>query len=126
LQVTHWHAQTLAAIYSELVFQMLLVTLTRLVMAEAAVNAGIMPNQLSFASSVAKVRQVLRIITSIPLSGWPAIYQEMVSQIQTYLIDIRPGRHYERDKGTCRKRRRSLFIMLMLCYLLKEKKICLT
>jgi len=59
LSVTHWHAETLPALYSELLFQILLVVLTRLVMAEAAIQSGISSNQLSFGRSLAKVKKAL-------------------------------------------------------------------
>jgi len=102
LQATQWHAYTLPAFFSELLFQMLLVTLTRLAMAEAAVKAGIAPRGLSFSHCLSDVKRVLTIIPFLPLSAWTRIYDELLERLKQHLIDIRPGRRYERDT---RKRR---------------------
>ena len=122
LQVTHWHAKTLPAIYSELLFQMLLVTLTRLVMSDAATCAGILPRQISFGRTVAKVKQVLSVIVAIPVSAWQKVYKELIEQIKKYQIDVRPERSYERDIGKRRKRSRSLTLLLVYWFRLMEKK----
>lgn len=102
LKATQWHARSLPAFWSELLFQMLLATLTRLAMAEAALKSGRLPQELSFSKSLAEVKRILLIIPLLPVSEWVRVSDELIQRLSTYLIDIRPGRRFERDT---RKRR---------------------
>lgn len=122
LSATHWHAKTLPAFYSELLFQMLLAVLTRLVMAEAAVQNGISPNQLSFGMSLANVKQALGMIVFLPVSEWEKIYSELIERIKKYRIDIRPNRRFEHSTSKRRQRNRLKYALIIACLLLREEK----
>lgn len=110
LQVTRWHAETLPAFYSELLFQMLLVVLTRLAMAEAAVKEGVVPNQLSFGRSLFQVKRAIGLTVFLPVSEWIKVYVGLINEIQGYRIDIRPGRRYERDTRKRRLKSRARYL----------------
>ena len=102
LQITHWHAHTLPALWSELLFQILLVVVTRLAMAEAGDQAGIASQHLSFGKCLSDVKRALVIMQFVPVAEWPKIYQALLERCQHHIIDIRLGRRFERD---IRKRR---------------------
>lgn len=110
LQLTHWHARSLPALYSELLFQMVLVTLTRLVMAQASKERGLLPNQLSFGRCLADVKRALAIIPFSSVFQWLKSYDELISRLKDYLIDVRPGRRFERDTHKRRLASRARYI----------------
>jgi len=109
LQATHWHAHNLHSFYTEIIFQMLLVILTRLAMADAAGQTGIPMGQLSFSKCLAEIRYVLTIIIHLPVQYWPKIYGELLTRLSRYKIDVRPGRHFERDTQKRRQQNRSRY-----------------
>jgi len=96
LHLQRWHARTLHSLYAELFFMMILTTLTRLAMAQAAGDQD--PGMLSFARSLGWVLAGLHATTWLPPSDWPALYAHLLRQIRRCRIDLRPGRQFERHK----------------------------
>lgn len=109
LQATNWHAHNLHSFYTEIIFQMLLVILTRLAMAEAAGQTGIPMGQLSFSKCLAEIRYVLVMVIHLPVRCWPKVYRELLIRLSRYRIDVRPGRHFERDTQKRRQQSRSRY-----------------
>lgn len=118
LQATHWHARSLHAFYTEIIFQMLLVIITRLIMAEASLKSGIPIGQLSFSRCLAEVRYTLAIVVHLPFKCWVKVYEELLIRLSSYKIDVRPGRRFERDTQKRREQSRSRYSYIMK----KEKK----
>ncbi len=106
LQVTRWHAHRLQAFYTEIIFQMLLVIITRLIMAEVSLKSGIPIGQLSFSKCLAEVRYALAIVVHLPIKCWIKVYEELLIRLSSYAIDVRPGRRFERDTQKRRKQSR--------------------
>jgi hypothetical protein len=96
LHLQRWHARTLHSLYAELLFMMLLTTLTRLAMAQAAGDQD--PARLSFARSLGWMLTGLLATTRLPPSDWPTLYTHLLRQIRRCRIDLRPGRQFERHK----------------------------
>jgi hypothetical protein len=109
LQATHWHARSLHAFYTEIIFQMLLVIITRLIMAEASLKSGIPIGQLSFSRCLADVRYTLAIVVHLPFKCWVKVYEELLIRLSSYRIDVRPGRRFERDTQKRREQSRSRY-----------------
>lgn len=102
LNAQHWHAQSLHAFYTELIFLMILVCLTRLAMADS----GVCPSKLSFSKSLAWVKRMLALSAYVPCDQWTRCYQDLLQQLQLATIDIRPNRSFERDPQKRRQLRR--------------------
>lgn len=106
LHATHWHARSLHSFYTEIIFQMLLVILTKLAMADAAKQADIPMEQLSFSKCLAEIRYFLALVVHLPLHRWLKVYRELLTRLSRLNIDIRPGRHFERDTQKRRQKSR--------------------
>jgi len=106
LHATNWHARNLHSFYTEIIFQMLLVILTRLAMADAAKQTGIPMGQLSFSRCLAEIRYFLAMVVHLPVHRWPKIYKELLIRLSRLRIDIRPNRHFERDTQKRRQKSR--------------------
>jgi len=96
LHLQRWHARTLHSLYAELFFTMILVTLTRLIMAQAA--GGQDPATLSFARCLRWVLAAALLTMTRPPDEWPGLYDQLLVQVRRCRIDIRPGRQFERHK----------------------------
>jgi len=107
----HWHARTLRGLYSELLFTMILASLTRLVMADAAVAAGRRPGELSFSHALAKVTLAFDSLPGLPLARWPARYRRLVREVAQCLLDVRPDRTFTRDTQKRRRLRRRKLLL---------------
>ena len=107
----HWHARTLRGLYAELLFTMILASLTRLVMADAAVATGRQPGELSFSHALTKVTVALDSLPRVPLVRWPACYRRLVREVAQCLIDIRPDRSFPRDTQKRRRLRRRKLLL---------------
>lgn len=107
MKAQSWHARTSHAFYVELVFLMLLATLTRLAMAEAASRYGIPPGSLSFGKCLGVLKRTLELAAYLPLEQWDLLYQELLKQLVHFTIDVRPNRFFERDRQRYRRRYRN-------------------
>jgi hypothetical protein len=96
LHLQCWHARTLHSLYAELFFMMILVTLTRRIMAQAA--DGRDPATLSFARCLRWVLMAALFAIGRPPDEWPALYDQLLRHVRRCRIDIRPGRQFERHK----------------------------
>ncbi len=105
LKVERWHARTVHSFYAELFFMMILATLTRLAMADAAGSRS-SPGGLSFTKSLAWMRDALVISALLPIDQWPALYGRLLSEIARCKIDVRPDRQFERNRQKRRKHSR--------------------
>jgi hypothetical protein len=107
LQAQHFHARRKKALLSEIIFQMILCTLTRLAMADAAQQSGAAPGEISFTKALSQIKNVLEITATLPAKKWPALYLDLVKWLARCKIDVRPGRSFERDKQKRRRKSRS-------------------
>lgn len=107
LHVTHWHARTLKALYTELIFAMALASLTRLLMAQAAAQAKISPTSLSFGKSLPWVVRALALAGSPFSPAWDPLHRELLERLALCTLDVRPGRSFPRDTQKRRAARRA-------------------
>ena len=97
LDFQHWHTRTLRGLYVELLFTMIYVTVVRAHMAESVAHRPTLPGHLSFgAGADACMRAWCRIPKCAPERVQP-IRRELIQNLATLLIDIRPGRLFERN-----------------------------
>lgn len=92
-----WHTRTLRGLYVELLFTMTYVTVVRAHLAEAGKDKPLRPGRLSFGRGA---EACLRAWCRLPKSASdqvPALRQELLTHLATLLIDVRPGRRFERD-----------------------------
>lgn len=106
LEVERWHARTLHSFHVELVFMMILATLTRAAMADAA-GARCPPGSLSFSKSLVRVRYALAVSALLRPEQWPQLYAELLAEIRRCPIDVRPNRQFERDRQKRRRQSRA-------------------
>jgi hypothetical protein len=106
LEIERWHARTLRAFYVELLFMMILATLTRLTMAEAA-STRCPPGSLSFGKALVRVRYALAASAILPPEQWADLYAELLAEIQRCRIDVRPNRQFERNRQKSRRQSRA-------------------
>lgn len=93
LLAQHWHAQSLHAFYTELLFFMILTCLTRLAMTQS----GIPPALLSFQKSLALMKRILALAAFVPLSDWSLLYQQALKLLAHCKIKIKKNRSFQRD-----------------------------
>jgi hypothetical protein len=106
LRVERWHARTLHSFYVELLFMMILATVTRMAMAEAA-GKDCPPGSLSFSKSVVRMRYALAVSALLPTDQWPQLYEELLGQLRQCHIDVRPNRQFQRDRQKRRRQSRA-------------------
>ena len=106
LEVERWHARTLHSFYVELLFMMILATLTRMAMAEAA-GTECPPGSLSFSKSLVCVRYALAVSAILLPEQWPELYAELLAEIKRCKIDVRPNRQFQRDRQKRRRQSRA-------------------
>lgn len=110
LKAQCWHARTPHAFYTELIFFMLLATLTRLVMADAAKWEGICLSTLSFGKCFPYLKRALELVAYLPSPKWDILYEELLQRLVCLTIDVRPGRAFERNRQKRRKNSRKRFL----------------
>lgn len=106
LEIERWHARTLHSFYAELLFMMILATLTRMAMADAA-GSQTAPGSLSFSKSLVWMRHALAISALLPAHQWPELYDAVLMEIAQCQIDVRPGRQFERHRQKRRAQSRA-------------------
>lgn len=106
LRIERWHARTLHSFYTELLFMMILATLTRMAMADAAASEC-PPGSLSFSKSLVCLRYALAVSAMLPAEQWPDLYAKLLAEIREYRIDVRPDRQFERDRQKRRRKSRA-------------------
>ena len=107
LNAQRFHARTEKALHCEVVFQMLLCTLTRLAMADAAQKSGVKPGEISFTKSLCRMKNILEIAATLPLEMWPHLYEQLIEKTAASKTDKRPGRVFERDRQKRRRQSRA-------------------
>lgn len=107
LNAQRFHARTEKALYCEVIFQMLLCTLTRLAMADAALESGLIPGEISFTKSLCRMKNILEITATLPLEMWPHLYEQIIEKTAASKIDKRPGRAFERNRQKRRRQSRA-------------------
>lgn len=109
MKANAWHCQKIDSFEKELVSKLIAVCLVRLSAVAAADSVGLMPSRISFAKVLEEVRLFMRKITS-QLYGetFESCIQELIAKCAKFLIDIRPGRSFPRDKQIYRRISRGL------------------
>lgn len=102
-----WHCKTVSSFYKELVSKFILITLTRLAMADASRRRKVLPGLLSFARASTSVKIFLYKFTQ-GIYSLDVLYEEMIQEIAKHVIRVRPGRFYSRDTQERRKKARGL------------------
>ena len=109
MQGNKWHCQTPHTFELELVIKMILACLIRLAMTEAAKAKGLAPGALSLCRALTETRVFLKKLTSqICKIDWIWAYRSYIRQCAQYLIKVKPGRSFPRDKQVYRKKGRGL------------------
>jgi hypothetical protein len=107
LDFQHWHTRTLHGLWVELLFSMIYVTVVRAHMAESVRHKPTLPGHLSFgAGADACIRSWCRIPKCVPERVQP-IRRELIEELGTLRIDIRPGRLFERNTQKRRAKSRA-------------------
>lgn len=109
MQGNKWHCQTPHTFELELVFKMILACLIRLTMAEAAKAKGLAPGALSFCRALTEARVFLKKLSSQTCKiDWSSAYRHFRNQCAKFIIKVKPGRSFPRDKQVYRKKGRGL------------------
>lgn len=96
-----FRSRTTEGIAFEVGGHLLLYTLVRLVMAEAASAAGISPLRLSFAAALGEVNDMGQsLLTASRRHAERTLRPRLVELIGSHRVPLRPGRHYPRPNDT--------------------------
>ena len=91
------------------VIKMILACMIRLAMTEAAKAKGLLPGALSFCRALIETRIFLKkLISQICKMDWCSVYRRYIKQFGQYLIKVKPGCFFPRDKQVYRKKGRGL------------------
>lgn len=105
LKAETWHTRTIHGFYAELMFIMILATMTRLAMADAAGDRP--PGTLSFTQSLEWMQTALILSARVPVAQWPGLYDQVLAEIAQCKTDVRPGRAFERNRQKRRQQSRA-------------------
>ena len=109
MQGNKWHCQTPYTFEVELVIKMILACLIRLAMTEAAKAKGLLPGTPSFCRALTETRVFLKQLSSqLCKIDWCSVYRRYIKQCGQYLIKVKPGHFFPRDKQVYRKKGRGL------------------
>ncbi len=104
-----WHCQTVHTFELELVTKMILACLVRLATTEAAKAKRILPSALSFSRALTETRVFFKqTVSQVCKIDWLTAYWHYVKQCGRYLVKVKPGRSFSRDKQVYRKKGRGL------------------
>jgi hypothetical protein len=96
-----FRSRTAEGIAFEVGGHLLLYTLIRLLMAEAAAGAGVSPLRLSFAAALGEVRDMGQsLLRASPRHARRVLRPRLVELIGGHRVPSRPGRHYARPHDT--------------------------
>jgi hypothetical protein len=96
-----FRSRTTEGIGFEVGGHLLLYTLVRLVMAEAASAAGVSPLRLSFAGALGEVKDMGQgLLTASRRHAERTLRPRLVELIGSHRVPLRPGRHYPRPNDT--------------------------
>jgi len=108
MQARTWHCQTPDSFAKELAMHMIVVVLVRRAMLAAAASRGVQPARISFARALTEARLLLRRISSCLPEEIRDACREMVAECARYVIAVRPGRQYPRDRQVYRAKARGM------------------
>ena len=109
MQGNKWHCQTTHTFEFELVTKMILACLIRLATTEAAKAKRMNPGALSFSRALTETRVFFKqAVSQVRKIDWPTAYGHYVNQCGRYLVKVKPGRSFSRDKQIYRKKSRGL------------------
>lgn len=103
MQMDHLRCREPHRVRNEIYMHLLAYNLIRKVMAEAAMKAGVSPNEISFQGAVQTLNQFLPTLAdAVSLDHW---YDSLLKAIATHIVGKRP----DRIEPRCRKRRPKKF-----------------
>ena len=108
LQARSWHCQTPDTFNKELTMHMIAVVLIRRTMLKAAKSRRLRPARLSFSRALTEARVFLRRIAGAALAVARRAYHEFVRECARYVVKIKPGRSFPRNKQEYRAKARGL------------------
>lgn len=108
LRATHWHCRTPTTFKQELILHLITVCLIRLAMLEAARRGKVTVAQLSFSRSLTQIRVFFRRLCRLPLPHWEHLYADLINACAAFLVRIKPGRSFSRDRQQYRRKARGL------------------
>ncbi|MFZ2653458.1 MAG: IS4 family transposase [Victivallales bacterium] len=104
-----WHCQKTDSFEKELLSKLIAVCLVRLASAASSGREDRMPCELSFSKILVEVRIFLGKITSkAHFESFSGEYLQLIRRCCRYLVDVRPGRSFPRDKQEYRRKSRGL------------------
>ena len=110
VEFEHWHTRTEHGLYVELLFQMIYVSLVRGKMAEGAREAAVLPGDLSFTHGREACMLTWCRMAKSGVRSHEKLRDELIEHLGTLIIDVRPGRSFERNtqKRRAKSRKRQL------------------
>lgn len=102
-----WHTRSVKGLYVELLFTLIYVTVVRAEMAKAARAAGRLPGELSFGRGARVCIRAWCQIAKCEAGQRPTILARLCDRLGTLVIDVRPGRRFERNKQKRRAQSRA-------------------
>ena len=108
MQARTWHCQKPDSFAKELAMHMILVVLVRRAMLAAAESRGVQPARISFARALTEARVLLRRLASCLPEEAREAYRQMIAECARYLVAVRPGRQYSRDRQVYRAKARGI------------------
>lgn len=97
-----------ATFEQELIVHLITVCLIRLAMLEAARRGKVTVAQLSFSRSLTQIRVFFRRLCRFPLPHWEHLYADLINACAAFLVRIKPGRSFSRDRQQYRRKARGL------------------
>ena len=108
LGANHWHCRTPRTFEQELAGFLIIVCLMRQVMYAAAQQAGVEAARLSTARCLTQTRIWFRRLGRLCLSDWATAYRRLVETCSRFLVAVKPGRSFSRDRQEYRRKSRGL------------------
>ena len=108
MQARTWHCQHPGSFAKELAMHMILVVLVRRAMLAAAESRGVQPARISFARALTEARVLLRRLPACLPEEAREACRQMVAECARYLVAVRPGRQYPRDRQVYRAKARGI------------------
>lgn len=106
MQARTWHCQSPDTFQKELTMHMIAVVLIRRTMLEAARRRRLPAARLSFRRALTEARVFLRRIAGGTAAAARRAYKEFVSQCARYVVRVKPGRNFPRNKQEYRAKAR--------------------
>ena len=109
LKATSWHCKSPSSFHQELLVHMIALCLIRMAMLEASHLANVTIGKLSFSRALIETRLFLKfLLSSADGLLWSALWSAFVLRCSKHLVQLKPDRHFSRDRQHYRKKSRGI------------------